>query len=227
MAGDFWITPIDEWGQGKAGKDGTVEIKICGITRIEEAKMLNVAKPDYAGFVVFFEKSRRNNQLHHAWQILRYLDKKIQRVAVTVSPTLEQVKMIEKMDFQILQVHGELKQEVLDSSNLPIWRAWNIDSGPLLEDYNEEPGITGYVLDGAQAGSGKTFDWKKMKDFRRGDKKLILAGGLNRDNVWEAIETLHPDVVDISSGVEGEDGLKCQRKINEFMKQVRDGGSHE
>ncbi len=64
----------------------STEIKICGLTRPEEARMLNSSRADYAGFVLFYEKSRRNNTVQNAWQVLRYLDRNIKRVAVVVSP---------------------------------------------------------------------------------------------------------------------------------------------
>lgn len=197
-----------------------VKSKICGITKISEARMLNHCKADYAGFVMFYEKSKRYNTVENAWQVLRYLDQNIQKVAVTVSPTLEQLHMLERMDFQVLQVHGELYGEVLRACRLPIWRAYHIEEGIVPETYAKSGKITGYVLDGAKPGSGKTFDWRALQAFDRGDKQLILAGGLTPDNVEDAIEALHPDVVDVSSGVEGIGG-KDPAKIQAFIRKVK------
>lgn len=184
--------------------------------------MLNACRADYAGFVLFYEKSRRNNTVQNAWQVLRYLDRNIKRVAVVVSPTLEQVKMIEQMDFHIIQVHGALSDEVLGEIRLPVWRAYNIRDDMKPEEVSS-PKICGYVLDGAKPGSGEAFDWEALGSFQRGDKKLILAGGLHAGNVESAIEILRPDVVDVSSGVEGRDG-KDAVKIKEFIGKVRRHG---
>lgn len=200
----------------------STEIKICGLTRPEEARMLNSSRADYAGFVLFYEKSRRNNTVQNAWQVLRYLDRNIKRVAVVVSPTLEQVKMIEQMDFHIIQVHGKLSDEVLGEIKLPVWRAYNIQDDMNPEEVSN-PKICGYVLDGAKPGSGEAFDWEALENFQRGDKTLILAGGLHGGNVERAMEILRPDVVDVSSGVEGQDG-KDAVKIKEFIGKVRKHG---
>lgn len=199
----------------------SVKVKICGITSIGEARMLNQERPDYAGFVMFYEKSKRYNTVQNAWQVLRYLDNKIQKVAVVVSPNLEQIRMLEQMDFQVLQVHGELTEEVLASVRFPIWRAFNLTEAYGLETYAEEPKVAGYVLDAAVPGSGKPFDWKALQGFERGDKLLVLAGGLHSGNVGEAIEILHPDIVDVSSGVENETG-KDAGLIKKFIGKVKE-----
>ncbi|WP_148410072.1 phosphoribosylanthranilate isomerase [Murimonas intestini] len=203
--------------------ESLVKVKICGLTSTKEASLLYKSGADYTGLVLFYEKSRRNNTVANAWQILRYVPREIQRVAVTVSPTLEQLKLIEQMDFHILQVHGELREEVAKAAGLPIWRAYNISGGeiPAPGAYDEK--ITGYVLDGAVPGAGRSFDWSALADFDRRGKKLILAGGLKADNVCQAIETLHPDVVDVSSGVET-DGGKDAAKIKEFVRKVKQYG---
>lgn len=198
------------------------KVKICGLTKPSEAQMLNKYGADYAGFVMFYEKSRRNNTVQNAWQVLRYLDRKIQKVAVVVSPTLEQIRMIEQMDFQAVQIHGELSEELLEAVRLPVWRAYNMKDGELPQ-IADSPKVSAYVLDGGVPGAGKVFDWKRMEGFPHGDKMLVLAGGLNEENVGEAIEILHPDVVDVSSGVEGEMG-KDPLKIKGFIEKAREAG---
>lgn len=195
------------------------KVKICGITKPSEALMLNRYQADYAGFVMFCEESKRNNSVQNAWQVLRYLDRRIQRVAVVVSPTLEQIRMIERMDFQAIQIHGELPPELLYQIGLPVWRGVNVKKRTGLPREDDER-ICAYVLDGKVSGAGKSFDWKAAKGFRREGKLLVLAGGLNEENVREAMDILRPDVVDVSSGVEGEDG-KDALKIKKFIGLVR------
>lgn len=206
----------------------TPRIKICGLMRAEEASWLNEAQAMYAGFV-FWEKSRRNVSFALAEEISRGLDRKIKRVAVTVSPDLELLGQVETAGFDILQVHGELRQEVLKQSRIPIWRACNLKQPQDLRALEAHPRIHGYVVDAGTAGSGRTFDWQgskeaveKMRATVCAGKDFILAGGLNPQNVAEAIEIFHPDVVDVSSGVEGVNG-KERALVAAFAETVREG----
>lgn len=208
-----------------------IEVKICGITKSEEAAYLNEAQADYAGFV-FFEKSRRNISIEQAKSIFPLLDKKIRKVAVTVSCDETLAEQIQQAGFDVLQVHKELKREVLENVRLPVWYACNIaDSEALKEKQQFLAGlpdelsakVEAILVDGAEYGSGKTFDWRKsrqLKDNLFAGKKLILAGGLNPLNVAEGIRLFKPDIVDVSSGVEGEHG-KDRTLIQEFVGKVR------
>lgn len=222
----------------------TPKIKICGITAMEEARWLNEAGADYAGFV-FYEKSKRNILIADAVEIKKCLDPSIRTVAVTVSPTVDQLREIETGGFEILQVHKELSLEVLRECKLPVWRAFNVENAAdaaeqrlSADEFTEEQKereqlenqlIEAYVLDGALYGRGKTFDWNSgnAKQIRAlfGDKKLVLAGGLNASNVTEGINIFRPDIVDVSSGVEKEYGSgKDEEKIQKFISEVRKNG---
>lgn len=101
------------------------KVKICGITTMKEADWLNAAGADYAGFV-FYEKSRRNISMMDAIMIKKSLYPSVRTVAVTVNPTVDQLREIEIAGFDILQVHKTLSLEVLRECKLPIWRAFNI-----------------------------------------------------------------------------------------------------
>lgn len=202
------------------------QIKICGITQIREASYLNEVHAEYAGFV-FWQKSKRNVSFMQAEEIHRFLDKSIKRVAVTVSPDLQLVRKAEHAGFDILQVHGELHGEVLKQCNLPIWRACNLQKPQDMDSLEQDTKITGYVLDAKQAGSGKTFDWKgscatveHMKATVFAGKTFVLAGGLGPQNVAEAVRTLAPDIVDVSTGVESING-KEKSLILDFVRKVR------
>ena len=101
----------------------SVKVKICGLTTVEETNMLIEEKADFGGVVLFFEKSKRNCSFKQAEKIVRALRQAgIKSVAVTVTPTLSQTELIEKAGFDYLQVHGELKEEVLRNGTLPIIR---------------------------------------------------------------------------------------------------------
>lgn len=208
------------------------QIKICGLTRQKEADFLNREKVDYAGFVLF-EKSKRNVSFSKIKEIGNRLSPDIKRVAVTVSPDKKLLEQIEQAGFDILQVHGELKPEILEESTLPIWRACNVKESKDIEQLEQHKKITGYVIDAGTAGSGTTFDWNKswevLEEAKKtifAGKKFILAGGLNPENVAKGIEIFAPDIVDVSSGVEGKHG-KEQKRIEEFVRKVREHGKNE
>ncbi len=204
----------------------TPQIKICGITRAKEASYLNESRVDYAGFV-FCEKSKRNISLARAEEIGVLLDGHIKRVAVTVSPNLQLMRQIEHAGFDILQVHGKLQEEVVRQCSLPIWRACNLQKAEDLQKLEQREEIRGYVIDAKTAGSGRSFDWaayretvETMKKSVFAGRKLILAGGLNAENVAEAVEIFKPDIVDVSSGVENLQG-KSRTLVLEFSEAVR------
>lgn len=194
-------------------------IKICGLTKVSEAELLKKYKVEYAGMVLFVEKSKRDISPAMAREIKKALGS-IRSVAVTVSPTLLQVKEIEALGVDYIQIHGELKEEIYHSIQTPILRAFNVTNLPCFETEKALEKIEGFVFDGVKAGSGKTFDWRVMQTIDCGHKLNILAGGLKEENVREAITFVHPDVVDVSSGVEGESG-KSEEKIKRFVNAVR------
>ena len=113
------------------------KIKICGITSFADIDCINEYKPDYAGFVMFFPKSRRNISADTARQLLSRLDKNIKSVAVTVSPTPEQVKSAENLGFDFIQIHGELYEDTLKSTSIPILRAFNVTDINSFEKYKK------------------------------------------------------------------------------------------
>lgn len=207
-------------------------IKICGITTCEEATWLVKEKVDYAGIVLFYEKSKRVNTVENAYGILRILkvpgkENPTKAVAVTVSPTVEQIAIIQKLGFDYIQIHGGLSKEAFDMIQIPIIRAMNGDNFDLLDRFLECPKIEAILFDAPEYGSGKTFDWsiltKHLDKVRNSEKLCVLAGGLHASNVEEAIKTVQPDIVDVSSGVEiaplevGKD----RKKIIEFIGKVR------
>ena len=211
-----------------------MQVKICGLTKTEEAAYLNDVGADYAGFV-FYPKSKRNVSFAQSKEIREQLNPQIQAVAVTVSPDVELVRRIIDSGFDIVQIHGELHKEVLETAYIPIWYAVNIIKEEELlqkaEAFMKMPQhlqkkIEAIVVDGASYGGGKTFDWKQA-DVKNAaaellmHRKFVLAGGLNESNVQEGMKLFSPDVVDVSSGVEGEKG-KDKTKINNFVRKVRD-----
>lgn len=203
-----------------------MKIKVCGLTTKKEAEFLNENKVDLAGMVMFFPKSKRNITPNTAKEIISALNKNIKKVAVVVSPSYEEIKIIESLDFDYVQIHGELSEELESKINLPILKAFNIKDMDLYERYKVSKKVVGYVFDAQEPGSGKVFDWSLVKTLPKDGKILILAGGLNPENVEKAIEYIHPDGVDVSSGVENPNGIgKSEEKIKMFVTNARKADS--
>ena len=207
---------------GKLIDLNTAMIKVCGLTEVREAEYLNRFKIDFAGFVLFFPKSKRNISIEKAEEIMKHLDKNIKKTAVVVSPAKEQIIDICNSGFDYIQIHGKIEEEVLKMAQIPVLKAFNVDDMDEFKMYSSNEKIAGYVFDAAEPGSGRTFDWDILSQIERDGKLFILAGGLNPDNVRKAVAAVNPDMVDVSSGVENDDGFgKDILKIEKFVKQIR------
>lgn len=197
------------------------KIKICGLTSAEDAQIINNLGVEYAGVVMFFPKSKRNTSPEKAREIISAIET-AKTVAIVVSPTVEQIKIIEECGFDLIQIHGEAPEEVFTSSELPLFKAFNVKDIDTIGKYEKMKNIIGYVFDAAQPGSGKTFDWSMLKDIPHSKKLLILAGGLNPNNAAAAVRAVHPDIADVSSGVENDNGVgKNRGKAEQFVNAVR------
>ena len=227
------------------------QIKICGLTSMEDVKIINKWKPDFIGCVLYYPKSKRNVSPDLAKQIIEGLEDNIKKVAVVVSPTSQQVNDIGALGFDYIQIHGECSEEMISNSALPVIRAMNIKN-ELSDVQNEKLNdikkkqvdesfylnlnnivkldkIYGVLFDSGTPGSGETFSWnvihKAQKIVTAKNKKVFLAGGLNPENVTQAIHAIAPDIVDVSSGVEYENQPsrtgKDEKRVEDFIKVVR------
>ena len=217
----------------------TPKIKICGLTSIEEASWIVEEGVDYAGVVMFYPKSHRNMTAAQAKELMPILKqgralsgKPILTVAVTVSPTPEQVNEIQAAGFDRIQVHGDLSEASFDAIQIPIIRAFNGFNAEAYEKFHHCGKVESYLFDAGKPGSGQTFDWDVLRKLPRDEKPIFLAGGLNADNIRQAIREVVPDAVDVSSGVEREAPVRTEQtgsirvgkdrdKIRAFVKAVR------
>ena len=199
-------------------------VKFCGITCPEDAHAAVAAGADALGFV-FYRRSRRWLAPDEAAAVTRGLPPFVARVALFLSPEPDLVReVVNKLQPDCLQFHGEETPEFCDGFGRPYIQAVPMAEDVDLAAWSQRFGTAqGLLLDshrsGEAGGSGRAFDWS---DVRGGDglKPLILAGGLNPDNVEQAIRSLRPYAVDASSGVETAPGRKNPALMAEFMRGV-------
>ncbi len=201
----------------------TTKIKICGITNIEDALFAANAGADALGFV-FYPKSPRNVAPEVVKEIVAALPPFVTTVGLFVNApaeTIRQTMLATGLDR--VQLHGD---ESPQDCCLPPYRVVKAvrvkDAASLvgIADYQVSALLLDAWSDDHYGGSGESFDWQLAKQAT-GQSPLILAGGLDPANVAQAIATVNPYAVDVSSGVEERPGRKDHAKIKEFIKQVR------
>ena len=203
------------------------KVKICGLKNQTDIKCINTLSPDFAGFVMFFEKSHRNISVQTAQELLALLDKNIKSVAVTVSPTEEQLEQIHTLGFDYVQIHGKISEKLLSECKPPVIRAINVSGIESIGDIENLDNVKGILFDSAVPGSGKSFVWSMLEKLPKTDKMLFLAGGLTADNVASAICQVHPYAVDVSSGVELSDKSgKDYQLVQAFIKNAKSAIIH-
>ena len=120
-------------------------IKICGITSEEEIGYIAKAGIDYAGFVLFFPKSKRNLSLECAKKLIAKLPAGVVSVAVTVSPTKEQVEAVVEAGFLAIQIHGKIENSVITSCRIPVFKAFNVSDMDAFSHYEEMDEVAEFI----------------------------------------------------------------------------------
>ena len=128
--------------------NSNTKVKICGLTSPAEARYLNENHVDFAGMVLFFPKSKRNISIEQAKEVMAALDASIKRVAVVVSPSIEQVRQIEAAGFNYIQIHGEIPETEAEAAiAIPILKAFNVsDMGSYEKYHNVRPAVRTQIL---------------------------------------------------------------------------------
>lgn len=215
-------------------------IKICGITRIEDARAATEAGADALG-LNFYPGSRRCVDPVQAGQIIEQLPPGVLSVGLFVNANAHDVcRWFDELRLGLIQLHGDEPPEYLaELAPRPVLRAFRF--GPAgwlpIRDYLDTCGRLGclprgVLIDafqpGEYGGTGQTADWAKLADWRSqlGDLPLILAGGLTAENVADAIRQVRPAAVDTASGVESAPGIKDADKTGRFVQSARAGLGH-
>jgi len=198
-------------------------IKICGITRSEDAQAAARAGADAIG-LVFYPPSPRFLSLEWARELRNDLPPFVMPVALFVNPAAAEVyTVLERVRPGMLQFHGEESPVFCAQFGVPWVKACRVKPGlDLLEYLRPFSGAAGWLLDShveEYGGVGESFDWSLIPAER--SRPLILSGGLTRENVREAVRRVRPWAVDVSSGVESAKGIKDAAKIAAFIAEVR------
>lgn len=202
-------------------------IKVCGITRVEDALTAARLGADAIGFV-FWARSARYIPPAQARDIVAALPPFVTSVGVYVDPEADWVEeTLAVAGLNLLQFHGDESPEFCRQFSLPYVKAVRVRDGLDLIQYATRyagaPGARGLLLDtyveGEPGGTGHAFDWNRIPGNL--PLPLILSGGLNAANVTQAIRQTRPWGVDVSSGVEATRGVKDAEKIAAFVQGVR------
>jgi phosphoribosylanthranilate isomerase len=199
-----------------------VLVKICGITRVEDALAAARLGSDWIGFN-FWPRSRRYIAPSAAAEIIAALPPAVLPVGVFVDPTaVELAEVVRVSGVRTVQLHGDESPELCASSPVPVVKGIRVrdsHSLALLATYE----VSGFLLDSATpgyGGSGTVFDWSLAAEAAA-SVPLWLAGGLTPENVGEAVRWVHPRGVDVASGVESAPGVKDLAKMEAFIRNAK------
>jgi phosphoribosylanthranilate isomerase len=199
-------------------------VKICGITRLEDALAAAQAGAHAIG-LVFYTGSPRYVTPAKAREIIRALPPSITTVGLFVNAAADEVRAVLAVaPVELLQFHGEETPEFCRQFGHPYVKAFrvvpDVDLIQCARNYRDAKALLlDTFVEGVQGGSGVTFDWNLIP--RNLALPVILSGGLNTENVTEAVRRVRPIAVDVSSGVESAKGIKDASKIAAFIKGVR------
>ena len=197
------------------------KLKICGLTCEEDIAAVNEVKPDFAGFIIEVPSSRRNLSAEQVKVLVKGLDKEILPVGVFVDARPElPISLLRDGSLWAAQLHGNEDEEYIEKiqnmTGKPVIKAFSIKTPEDVQRALRSP--ADYILlDQGTGGTGEPFDWSLVPPVRR---PFFLAGGIGFENLREAISTLHPWAVDLSSSLET-NGKKDPVKIRQIVRMLK------
>ncbi len=197
-------------------------VKICGITNFADALFCASAGANYLGFI-FYEKSPRYIQPSKAREIIRNLPPSVKPVGVFVNEKRETIeRTIRETTIKLIQLSGDESPDDCSEFSVEVWKAFRLTTHDEVHQ-SKEYRISAALLDGSKngmyGGTGTTANYSVALELKE-IHKLILAGGLNPDNICEAIHAVQPFAVDVNSGVELVPGKKDHQKIKLLFDKI-------
>lgn len=202
-----------------------MKVKICGITRIEDALLVAEMNAWAIGFI-FYKKSPRYIEPAKVRQIIDNLPVGIKKIGVFVNSSVEEMNSVAEISgINTLQLHGEENPEMCNLLPYEIIKAFRPENEQYLKQIENFQKLNTFLIDakvqGEYGGTGIRADWqlaKKAKSYGN----IILAGGINSENIISAIKEVSPYAIDLSSAVEDKPGIKNQQKIKELFNIIRE-----
>src|SRR6267378_4050905 len=205
-----------------------IRVKICGITNASDALAAIEAGANLLGFN-FYEKSPRYIAEIEAAKIRPQLPRKVEAVGIFVNASAADVTALCKLlKLNAAQLHGDETPETVAEvcRTVPVWKAFRVEPDFHLRTLDEYPEAFAFLFDAAHTGeyggTGRTTDWDVARRAAAGHR-IILAGGLNAENVAAAVRIVRPYGIDVASGVESKPGKKDHGRLREFIQEVRRG----
>jgi len=197
-------------------------MKVCGITRLEDALHAVEHGATALGFV-FWPPSPRFISSDRAAQIVAELPDEVTTVGVFVNEAVDEIRsVVAKTGIIAVQLHGDEPPSYADAIGCPILRSTTVDAAAAVGD--AWPMSTTLLVDAAdlvrRGGTGQVVDWSRAAALAR-TRPIVLAGGLTPDNVADAIAMVRPYGLDVSSGVEAAPGVKDKQKVTHFLANAR------
>lgn len=198
-----------------------MRIKICGITNYSDAIVAYEAGADALGFI-FYNKSKRYIDPIIASNIIRKLPPFVTTVGVFVNSSVEEInRIVDICNINIIQLHGDEKPDIIPLLNRPAIKSFRITNEfrfEVLEQYKNCFYLLDSYSENEYGGTGKKFDWDIIPENLR--NKIILAGGIRKDDLERIRTSINPPAIDVSSSIELAPGKKDIIKLKEFMNEL-------
>jgi len=196
-----------------------MKVKICGLTRLEDAQHAAQLGADFLGFI-FAKESPRYRDAEHVATIAEGLGvHRPKLVGVFRDEDLETVRAVAaRVPLDFVQLHGAESDDDIRAIGIPAFKTLHV--GDALPDTTAHPAAEWLLFDSPGGGTGKRFDWSLLNLYSR-TKPFLLAGGITPDNVGAAISLVRPDAIDLASGVESAPGIKDHAKLERLFERIK------
>ena len=200
-----------------------IPIKICGITNLADAKCAEDHGASAIGFI-FYDNSPRAISIDKVKSIANHTQNHMAKVGVFVNHDKSFIDdAIQSIPLDLIQLHGDESPEFCNQISVPVIKALRIKneaSMAAMDNYKVDAFLLDTFSKDAYGGTGETFNWSFLK--RKSDTPIILSGGLNPNNIMDAIESVNPAAVDVNSGIEKSPGIKDHNKMKTLFTKLKE-----